>query len=351
MRFHSPDYFVNQIKTLNKNNINFFYISDDTFTLKKDLVISVCKELVEEGLPISWNAISRVDKVDEDILYWMRKAGCIQISYGVESGCEDTRSLLNKNMATDDILRAFELTTRFGILSRAYFIYGCPGEGPKVLDANIRLMDAINPLGAIFYILDMFPGTQLYQAYLKRNNLTHDIWLERKEDIMYWETDVDLDKTLITQTGDALRNHFHENLPNYVSRINLVDDPSLAKEHGDFLSRLGMTFTVGDYSKDDRILNAINIGKDLFNQALTYHPDPKAYLGLGLVHQKSRSFQGSVAILQQGLDRYPNDAQIRLCLGTSLMNLGKFSLAMECFQPISHLEQARQLMEQCRSSQ
>ena len=60
------------------------------------------------------SAISRVNCVDEEMLFWLRKAGCIQISYGVESGSERIRDFLNKNIATADIKKAFHLTRSYG---------------------------------------------------------------------------------------------------------------------------------------------------------------------------------------------------------------------------------------------
>jgi len=60
--------------------------------------------------------------------------------------------------------RAFALTTRYGILSRAYFIYGAPGETWETIQETIDLMDEIKSLSAIFYILDVFPGTRLIQT-------------------------------------------------------------------------------------------------------------------------------------------------------------------------------------------
>jgi len=73
VRFHSSDYFVEQLELLNKKGVRFFYFSDDTFTIRKDRVIEICKKILERGLKITWAAISRVDYVNEEILYWMRK--------------------------------------------------------------------------------------------------------------------------------------------------------------------------------------------------------------------------------------------------------------------------------------
>ncbi|MCK5837116.1 MAG: radical SAM protein, partial [Desulfobacula sp.] len=91
LRFHSPEWFADEIQTLLKNGITHFYISDDTFTMDKQRVIKFCNLIIDRKLDITWNAISRVDYIDADILLAMRKAGCSQLSFGVESGSEKIR--------------------------------------------------------------------------------------------------------------------------------------------------------------------------------------------------------------------------------------------------------------------
>ena len=192
VRFHSPEYFVEQLERLYHKGITFFYVSDDTFTMKRDRVICICRRILERDLKINWFAISRVNAVDEEMIYWMRKAGCIQISYGVESGSEKIRNLLNKNIKTDDIRKAFALTAGYGILARAYFIYGSPGESRETIQETIDLIHEIKPLSTIFYILDIFPGTVLYKDFRRRIKVSDDIWLKKIEDIMYFESDPQL---------------------------------------------------------------------------------------------------------------------------------------------------------------
>ena len=168
VRFHSADYFVEQLSLLARQGIRFFYVSDDTFTINAKRVIDICQKMIEAKLDVQWAAISRVDMINADILYWMRKAGCIQISYGVESGSERIRKLLGKHIQQQQICRAFELTQQHGIMARAYFIYGCPQESWQTIEQTIELMNAIKPLSVIFYILALFPGTALYDYYKKR---------------------------------------------------------------------------------------------------------------------------------------------------------------------------------------
>ena len=348
VRFHSAEYFVHQLELLYNKGVRFFYFSDDTFMIKKDRVIEICKKILEKRLPITWAAISRVDLVNEEILYWMRKAGCTQISYGVESGSEKIRNLLNKNIKREQIKKAFNLTTGYGILPRAYFIYGSPGEDWATIQDTLNLMAEIKPLSAIFYILDLFPGTALYRDYQKRTGLSDDIWMQQIEDIMYFETDPRLSKEQILAFGTKLRTEFHQMLPDFVDSIELISKEDLSLYHADFLSRLGMTFSHGDYAGVEEIQNKQEIAEKLYRKSLSYSPNERAYLGLGIILQQKRAFQESLQILAEGVGHFPQNVQLHICSGISHMNLGDFSNALICFSRVEPSGTVQSYMEECR---
>ena len=350
VRFHSADYFVEQIQRLYQKGVHFFYFSDDTFTVNKKRVIRVCKKILEKKLDITWNAISRVDYINEEILFWMRKAGCIQISYGVESGSEKIRNFLQKKIATESILNAFTLTQNYGIMARAYFIYGCPEESWQTIQETIDLIDRIKPLSAVFYILDIFPGTRLYEDFKDRLKRTDDIWLKRIEDIMYFETDLDLTRELILAFGQKLRSHFYKRLPRFVEALDLIDKEDLYPQHSTFYSRLAMTFDYGDYSRIDEIENKDRIAANLYQQALRYFPNAEAYLGLGVLFQKRGATRESIEILSQGLTHFPRDARLNICMGVSLMNRELWDRALPHFLEFQDVKEAVHFAALCYQS-
>jgi len=347
VRFHSVEYFIDELERLYKKGINFFYFSDDTFSVDKKRVIDICKKILEKRLNISWVAISRVNYMSEDILYWMRKAGCIQISYGVESGSKKIRSLLNKKITNDDIEKAFAMTSKYGILPRAYFIYGCPGETHRTIFETIDLIKKIKPLVIHFFVLSLFPGTRLYEEYKKKMKVTDDIWLNKIEDIKYYETDPKLSREEVLTFGKKLRSRYHELIPKIVDAIELVDNKEFYPLHADFCSRLGMTFDHGDYAKNDAIENKEKIAEKLYLKALTYHPHPSAYLGLGILNQKKSAYTESIEILSEGIQYFPDNEQLNMCLGVSYMNMGDFKTALWFFLKFQHSKQALELIVNC----
>lgn len=349
VRFHSAGYFVGQLEMLSRRGVSFFYVSDDTFTVNRRRAIAVCREIIDRELPITWAAISRVDAVDGELLSWMRRAGCIQISYGVESGSPDIRKWLGKDFSDESIEAAFRETCHYGILPRAYFIYGCPGESDRSIQATLDLIERIRPLSAIFYILDLFPGTALYQEFCRRTGADDDIWLERIEDIPYFETDPALSREVVLGFGRRLRNGFHRMLPAFARNLSLTTAPEFRPLNADFLSRLGMTFHRGEYAQLEEIPDARAVAEGLYMDALEWHPNPRAYLGLGLLSQERRRFAEAETFLAKGLEQFPDDRELAVCMALCHMNTGRFEAALTVLEPIEGNSQVAALAAECRN--
>jgi len=323
VRFHSADYFVGQLEILYEKGQRFFHFSDDTFTLRKKLVMEICALILEKKLDITWAAISRVDRIDEEMLKAMRMAGCIQISFGVESGSEKIRKVLNKKFNEDQIRRAFGLTVSYGILARAYIIYGCPGESPDTVRDTIRLLKDIQPLVTLFHVLALFPGTYLYNLYKSETGATDDIWLYREEDLPFFEVDTNLPAETVSQFGKTLKNALQESIPSFFHTLEMVDDKELFPFHASFLSRLALTLDRGDYPHVLPKGVAQSLAQGLYYKALEYAPDARAYWGLGLLAQIEKDYQKAEAILQEGIQAFPKDNMLTKDLANTLMRLGR----------------------------
>ena len=338
---------MDQLELLNQKGVNHFYFSDDTFTFRTDAVIAICREIINRKLDITWVAISRVNYINAELLYWMRRAGCTQISFGVESGSETIRKVLNKKIQTKQIKKAFRLTQQYGIMARAYFIYGSPGETDETIQASMDLMHTIKPLSAIFYILDLFPGTRMTIDLMERLGLSDDIWLERAEDILYFEKDPNLTRGMILDWGKHLRQDFLQHLSEYVNDLQLIEEPVFNRLHADFCSRLALTFSHGEYARNKYIKTPQAIAKELFKKALQYHADHRAFLGLGMLYQQQRKFEDAKTIVKQGLAKFPESFDLILCQAVNHMNTGDFQTALDLLHPHKDQSEARSYMTHC----
>lgn len=135
---------------------------DDTFITFKGRLREICEELIRLNLGITWTCLGRVNHVTPENLALMRKAGCWQISFGVESGSEDILALIGKKVTLQQIRNAVTCCRKAGIKSKGFFIIGHPGETKETLQATIDLALEL-PLDDISAtLLTPFPGTELY---------------------------------------------------------------------------------------------------------------------------------------------------------------------------------------------
>ena len=177
--------------------------------------------------------------------------------------------------------------------------------------------------------------------------MTDDIWLNRIEDIKYFETDPQLSREQVISFGQKLRSEYYEQLPAIVDAIELADQKELYPLHSDFFSRLGMTFDHGDYSRIDAIKDKTKIAEKLYLKSLHYYPDVRAYLGLGILYQKNRDYENSIRILSEGLGHFSDDEQINICLAVSLMNVGAYPKALAYLLRFQHSQQALGFIATC----
>lgn len=165
VRIRSVDSVIKEmkyVKSLGLNNVIFF---SDTFTLYKDWVNELCNKMIEEKLNIKWVCNSRVDTVDRETLFLMRKAGCWLMSFGIESGDQGILDGVKKQIKIEDIKRTVKDANDSGILTFGHFILGLPGETKETLNKTIKFSRGLDLDFVMFYIATPLPGSEIYEGY------------------------------------------------------------------------------------------------------------------------------------------------------------------------------------------
>ncbi len=130
--------------------------SDATFGLRRDWVFELCDALEASGLGLSWSAITRVDVVDRDMLRAMKRAGCWNLLYGIESANQHALDLVRKKIDTRQAREAVAWTREAGIESTASFILGLPGEDVADVMRTIRFAARLDSDYAQFFLLKYY---------------------------------------------------------------------------------------------------------------------------------------------------------------------------------------------------
>jgi tetratricopeptide (TPR) repeat protein len=164
---------------------------------------------------------------------------------------------------------------------------------------------------------------------------------------MYFESDPRLSKEMILAFGKKLRSGYYRRLPDFADEIQLIDEKDFYESHADFLSRLAMTFSYGDYALIEEIYGKEDVAQRLYERSLLYYPNQRAYLGLGIIKQRQREYGDSVQILSEGVKQFPYSQQLVVCLGISYMNLGQYDNALECFLKFPSSQETLQYVAAC----
>ncbi|MEJ2745078.1 MAG: radical SAM protein [bacterium] len=170
--YRSPESLVAEIEQcVAKFKIRDFWFRADTFTLKKQWVIEVCRRIVEKNLGIRWATNSRVDTIDEERLDWMKKAGCFAIGFGVESGNQEIIDRVKKGITLDQCRHAVRLCKQKGILTYLFYMIGLPWDSLETIKQTVEFAKELDGDISNFSIACPFPDSGLHRIAVE-NKLT-----------------------------------------------------------------------------------------------------------------------------------------------------------------------------------
>lgn len=170
VRYRSPENVVDEIEHLIDNyGIDYIGFPDETFTLNKKRLHAVMDMIVERGLHkrFTWASQTRVDLVEREMLTAMKRAGCVLVGLGVESGNDGVLARSGKGITKEQARQAVALAKELGLKVNAYFILGHPDETFSNMIETVRFAAELNPHFSAFGIMVPYPGTAIREMALK----------------------------------------------------------------------------------------------------------------------------------------------------------------------------------------
>ncbi|MBP7651800.1 B12-binding domain-containing radical SAM protein [Candidatus Dependentiae bacterium] len=174
VRKRSVENIVNEIETLINAGADEIHIMDDNFTFDSSHVISVCKTIIERGIKIRFSMPNgvRLDKLNAEMLDWMRKAGWYHLGFGIEVGSDEALKKIRKGLSMKIIKEKVLLAKNAGMSTAGFFIIGFPFDTKETMLETALTPDRLGLDMGSFGNFTPLPGTEIYEELVKNNEIT-----------------------------------------------------------------------------------------------------------------------------------------------------------------------------------
>ncbi len=177
VRYKSVDRAIEEITYMvNRFGVRSINFVDEIITLKKRYFLEFCEKLSAANLGIEWQAPTRVNCVDDEIVKAAKASGCHTFRFGLESGSQEVLQRIEKPLKIEQSINALALCRKYGIKTVGYFIIGYLDETPKTMRETINFAKAHCHNYAAFFPATPMPGTQLYIESQERGIVPKDYW-------------------------------------------------------------------------------------------------------------------------------------------------------------------------------
>ncbi len=228
-------------------HIEYVDFQDELWGLSKKRAKEFCEALRATGWNITWGCSIRLNVIDEEMIRLMVEAGCVFVSFGVESGSEEILINMNRRMKRQVIVDGWNLVKKYRLTHLPSFMIGYVGETPETIRETVELvcqMDVGSFAGWFRYVTPL-PGTQLYE-YAKAKGLIQDELAYLEEAGKTFAGLTTFDKLLVNLTEmsddemhywrewgrrEILRNHLRKNPVSYPLQL-AHDGYNYVRRHG-----------------------------------------------------------------------------------------------------------------------
>src|SRR5262249_19044094 len=128
-RMHGVEYVVRMCRHLVDLGVRHIIFVDDLFTVQKRRVVEICEAFIEHGFRFTWSCNSHPNLLDAATMKLMKRAGCWQIAYGIESGSQRILDVVKREVRLPRMRETLRMTREAGIRAKGYLMIGHPTEG------------------------------------------------------------------------------------------------------------------------------------------------------------------------------------------------------------------------------
>jgi anaerobic magnesium-protoporphyrin IX monomethyl ester cyclase len=164
LRTFSAAYVMKQVLHLyHEYGVREIMFGDDTLLADTQRMYELAELLIDAKLDLKWECMARVVDADEELYPLLKRSGCFEISYGIESADDRVSKLVSKPINQESVRRAIAITKQAGIKVRGYFIFGLPGETKETLATTSNFILTSGLDAAAIFACTPYPGSALFE--------------------------------------------------------------------------------------------------------------------------------------------------------------------------------------------
>jgi radical SAM superfamily enzyme YgiQ (UPF0313 family) len=190
--FRSPQNVINEIIYVKKRyGTDDFSFKDDCLTINKSFIETLCDMMIKAKLNIRWNCQGRTDTLTGRILKNMKRAGCVGIYLGIESGNNEVLRKIRKQTTVEQARKAVSLIKKYDLWISGYFIFGFPFETEDQIFDTIDLIRKLDLDKVQYNFVVPYPGTELY-SMVREKGLLQDLYEKRIDWSKFYQNSPDM---------------------------------------------------------------------------------------------------------------------------------------------------------------
>ena len=146
-RLFEADEIIRNMNTINGlTGCTYFVLEHDNLLANKKEADRFLNRMVEINRSYTWSCSSRIDSINSIDIQLLKKAGCKNIFFGVETGSQKMQKIYNKNIDIDSIYKTLLELDSIGIGFIVSFICGHPLESSEDIEQTLLLAIKIKTL-------------------------------------------------------------------------------------------------------------------------------------------------------------------------------------------------------------
>ncbi|NQU18527.1 B12-binding domain-containing radical SAM protein [bacterium] len=123
-----------------KYNSKLFQFCDDEINNSYEYLEELCNLFIKNKLDINWGVFAKIGNLDRHILKKMKKAGCLWLAFGIESGSDNILRMMNKGFTSEQASKTLKDASQTGLRNAVFLMTGYPHETQEDIQQTVKFI-------------------------------------------------------------------------------------------------------------------------------------------------------------------------------------------------------------------